>query len=364
MAQYMISDETLTDIADAIRKKTKSTNAIQTKNMAEMIDNFQGEGGIDTSDATAIASDILSDKTAYVNGKKITGTIETVPTATPSINISSSGLITASITQSEGYVTGNTETVTQQLPTQSAKTIKPNTSNQIAIVEGVYTTGEVTVEGDSNLVAENIAEGVSIFGVTGTHSGGGNTEAEDGLITRTLTSITNDRVTVVGYQAFQYCTKLTSIDFPKVHTLNQYAFAYCSNLTTLNLPSLSSVLDYAFINCSKLSYINFPKLLSLPISVFANCRSLATADFSVLKTISNYAFNSCVNLISLFLRASSICRLSSSFAFYSTPIAGYSTQAGRYGSIYVPKSLLTSYKTTTNWAYFSSRFAAIEDLET
>lgn len=58
---------------------------------------------------------------------------------------------------------------------QSAKTVTPSTADQTAVASGVYTTGAVTVKGDANLKAENIAEGVSIFGVAGTHSGGAKT---------------------------------------------------------------------------------------------------------------------------------------------------------------------------------------------
>lgn len=96
-----------------------------------------------------------------------------VEVATPMISVSSGGLITAKTEQEKGYVPGGTKSATQQLTTQGAATITPGTTAQTAVASGRYTTGAVQVAGDANLVPENIAEGVSIFGVTGTHSGGG-----------------------------------------------------------------------------------------------------------------------------------------------------------------------------------------------
>lgn len=96
-----------------------------------------------------------------------------VEVATPTISVSAGGLITATTQQGKGYVPGGSKSATQQLPTQRAKTVTPGTTEQIAAASGIYTTGDVKVAGDANLVPKNIAEGVSIFGVTGTHSGGG-----------------------------------------------------------------------------------------------------------------------------------------------------------------------------------------------
>lgn len=96
-----------------------------------------------------------------------------VEVATPTIDVSAGGLITATTEQEKGYVSGGTKSATQQLTTQGAKTVTPTTTNQTAVASGRYTTGDVVVSGDANLVPENIAEGVSIFGITGTHSGGG-----------------------------------------------------------------------------------------------------------------------------------------------------------------------------------------------
>lgn len=100
-----------------------------------------------------------------------------VEVATPMIDVSAGGLITATTEQEKGYVSGGTKSATQQLTTQGAKTVTPTTTNQTAVASGRYTTGDVVVSGDANLVPENIAEGVSIFGITGTHSGGGGSAA-------------------------------------------------------------------------------------------------------------------------------------------------------------------------------------------
>ena len=78
---------------------------------------------------------------------------------TPVISVSSSGLITA---------TAGKKSATTQLSTQGATTIRPTTVIQTAVASGKYTTGTVYVEGDSDLLPQNIVSGVSLFGVAGT----------------------------------------------------------------------------------------------------------------------------------------------------------------------------------------------------
>lgn len=120
------------------------------------------------------AGDLRSGKQLVgADGSIVTGTLPEVIQATPTISVSSGGLITVSATQSGGIVTAGSKSTIQQLTTQGAKTVTPGKTAQTAVAAGRYTTGAVQVAGDTNLVPENIAEGVSIFGVTGKHSGGG-----------------------------------------------------------------------------------------------------------------------------------------------------------------------------------------------
>jgi hypothetical protein len=137
--------------------------------------------------ATASASDILSGKIAYIDGVMVTGTMPTVTQATPTILVSPSGLITASATQSSGYVSSDTKSSTQQLSTKDSTTYTPGTNNQ-TISAGTYLTGTQTIKGDSNLVANNIKSGVSIFGVNGSYEGGSVTKVFSGTVDATSSS--------------------------------------------------------------------------------------------------------------------------------------------------------------------------------
>lgn len=118
------------------------------------------------------AGDLRSGKQLVgADGSVVTGALAEVQQAVPTISVSSGGLITASAAQDGGIVAAGSQNATQQLSTQGAATITPGTAAQTAAAAGRYTTGDIKVAGEPNLVPANIAKGVTIFGVAGSYSG-------------------------------------------------------------------------------------------------------------------------------------------------------------------------------------------------
>ena len=89
----------------------------------------------DTSDANAVAAEILKDKTAYVNGVKLTGT----------------------------------------MPNNGAKTLNiTNKSTPVTIPMGFHDgsgKAQIATDEQAKLIPVNIREGITVLGVTGTMSG-------------------------------------------------------------------------------------------------------------------------------------------------------------------------------------------------
>ena len=174
-----------------------------------------------------------------------------------------------------------------------------------------------------------------------------------------LTTISFPKCTTIGYSAFTNCTELITISFPECTTIYSRAFRSCTSLTTVSFPKCTSIHSAAFEDCQNLTAVSFPKCTMISAYAFENCQSLTTLSFPKCTKISSATFSGCVRLKSLYLTNSAVATLSHSNAFSSTPIGGYSTTAGTFGSIYVPASLLASYKAATNWTYFSTRFVGV-----
>lgn len=154
---------------------------------------------------------------------------------------------------------------------------------------------------------------------------------EDKLITRNLTKYINNYIKYI----------------------RPYAFAPTLNLTTVVFPNAVHIGSFAFQQCSSLTTVSFPNVTTIGNSAFYSCPSLTTVSFPNVTTIGSYAFYHCSKLTSIYLMNSIVCSLLNSSAFDGTGITSSK------GSIFVPASLVTSYKAATNWVYFSNRIFAI-----
>ena len=133
------------------------------------------------------------------------------------------------------------------------------------------------------------------------------------------------------------------------------SFAFQNNtIKTVNLLYATSVGYKAFYGCQELSQVSLPMCSYIGDYAFYQCTSLSQLSLPVCSSIGTYAFGFCTLLSIITLGYSSVCSLAVSDAFNYTPIA-----SGK-GSIYVPTSLVDSYKSATIWSYFSTQIFPIE----
>ena len=126
------------------------------------LSNEKGATGKKGTDLLGYISSDSSD--SYPNAGVQDGVYYLAVTA-PDVNVTASKMLANTVACGpDGRVTGS-------IQSQAAQTITPSTTDQ-TISSGKYLSGTQTIKGDANLLAENIKEGVELFGITGTYTGG------------------------------------------------------------------------------------------------------------------------------------------------------------------------------------------------
>lgn len=133
----------------------------------------------------------------------------------------------------------------------------------------------------------------------------------------------------IGGLAFYYCESLESINIQKAEYIHSRAFYGCSKLSEIDIPLCYYIEDSAFASCPLLETANVPKCSTFGYGAFSNCQALKTVNIgnvtSVPKMWGSSLFSSCPNLV----------------------------------SIYVPASLLDSFKKASGWSKWSTKFVGV-----
>ena len=173
------------------------------------------------------------------------------------------------------------------------------------------------------------------------------------LNNNTIQTVNLPYVTSVGNSAFRNCTSLNQVNLPVCSHIGSNAFYNCKLLNQVNFPVCSYIGSSVFFNCYSLSQASLPLCEYIGSGAFRTC-SLQSLSLPVCSYIGGLAFYGCSSLSIITIGYSGICSLGDARTFETTQITSST------GSIYVPASLVDSYKSANYWSYFSTQIFPIE----
>lgn len=393
MSKVLVTESYLTDISNSIRAKTKSTTKYKPSEMAKAINSIaMGDPAIVVNSDSAWKYSVTQKEHENITvsvGHELVGDntsgYQTKLVFTPTISSSygyNAGTIRRTadeknhianftaddVTEVDGLLNDGWAGIYALASSQTSSSVTryfnnyndPESSKVGAetSIENLLILGYYTEDSKGNLVAKtqkNVASYVpSTNASLKKYQNKYATSIGNGAFQNCsdLTSVDLLNATSLGTSAFNSCSALTSANLPNVINTSSFEFANCSNLTSVNLPSATSIGEKTFFYCTSLASINISSATSIGKEAFYNCVALRNIDLPNVTSISGNAFYGC-NMENIYLRSKTMCSCSGALGFKSTTSL----------TIYVPESLIDSYKTATVWSAYANIFKTLESIK-
>ena len=327
MSKVLVTESYLSDISNSIRAKTKSTTKYKPSEMAMAISSIPlGDPAIVVNSESAWKYSVTQKEHENI----------TVNTSSSTIGDNTSGyktrlIFTPSISTSYGYNAG-----TIRKTADEENHVAHFTADDATPIDGLIKDGWAGIycavlDTDSSNDSSNYIY-FSDYNNPTSSLVDYSSSIENLLILGYYTEDSNGKL--VARTENNLASYNPSLEDKLIKYQNKYA---------------TSIGNYAFNNCSALTSVDIPNATSIGIYAFTNCYALRSIDLPNVTSISAEAFANCY-MKEIFLRSKTMCTCTE-----DPNIASSAT-------IYVPESLIDSYKTATYWSSYASKFKTLESI--
>ena len=358
MANVLVEETSLSNIASAIREKNGGSATYKPGEMAAAISNLPTGGGSEDEILTRSGSgDYVNDRIETLGGGAFYQT-----------NYSTITLSNVKVMDGASIIRFNNNLTELNLPALTTITctyIEPSKSTKYGMQ--ISNNASLTTLNFPNLTTMSDSVAASF-------------EANPNLVSASMPLLTTANLR----EGFAYCPSLETVDLSSLQSSSNayWSFTNCSSLQSINLPNLTQwgEMYETFSGCTNLQSVNLPNLTGniIGAGAFENCTSLQTIELKISTYPGRHyspfygctsltkikaplahiaGFGKCNKLRTLILPQSNAAAVLESGTAFNDTLIGKNQNSG----IYVPRVLLNDYKTATNWVTLSNYIYAIED---